>query len=296
MDSIDRTKDFDDIMRTYDSLKTDRERTMAESKLWGMALGSERKALGARLGKKVDRGEWLTEILGDQGTGPRTHNLYDLRARLSQAPSEMWDYIEESECTLHTAVSVYKACLNILSKDNSLSFAAALKTAITEPSTRVRVRNRKRKIARESSRLDWPLLQSIIRKVVKPRLADLPDSLKNRLEDELYEQIHLCFDSFFNKVKRHVEEESGVSLLIRSDRMRNACALLQVDVPPSGELVDLKEAKKKKIAIIQHLHPDHKKRNPEQPGTEQEDNGPYQSIIEAYDAIEAYNDSVEKGT
>jgi hypothetical protein len=294
MADIERTRDFDRILSTYDSLQTERERTAAEGKLWEEALPSERKALTARLGRKADRGEWLAEILGNQESGPKTRNLYDLRTRLAKAPSELWDYVEASGCTLRVAIAVYKACLDMVLKDGSLSFATALQAVTSQPLPKPRVHHKQRKNSGESSRQDWVLLYDLVDKIVKPRLAAVPNSIRKQLAEELKAHVQMGIRAFFNKVKRYRDEEEGVSLLIRRERMQKACEMLWVDVPPPGELANLKKAKEMKWERVKNLHPDHRD-DPTNPCPAQGDNALYQSIIEAYHDIEAYNNSIKRG-
>ena len=265
--------------------------TAAEGKLWDEARPSERKAITARLGRKVDRGEWLEIILGKQESGPRTRSLYDLRTRLAKAPAELWDYVEASGCTLRVAIAVYKACLDMVLKDGSLSFSTALQAVTSQPLPKRKVHHRKHKNSGESSRQDWVALYDLVDKIATPRLAGIPKSISKQLTEELKAHVHMGIRAFFNKVKRYRDEEEGVSLLLRRERMQKACEMLWVDVPPPGELANLKKAKEMKWERVKNLHPDHR----DDPDHPHPDNALYQSIIEAYHDIEAYNNSIVKG-
>jgi len=287
VETIERDSVFEETVRTYDSLKTEQERTAAEGVLWSKALRSERKAVAASTGKKIDRGEWLVVILGNEASGPRMRNLYDLRARLSKAPLELWQYIETSGCTLHTAISIYKTCLDLMSKDGKLSFAVTLQNVLDNPPMYSKPRERKgQKTSGASSKPYWSTIHTLIHKLVDTKTEGLSEELKKKLEEELFEQIHACYSSFSNKAKRYIDEKKGVSTVLRRERMLRACDLLQVDKPGNGELVDLRRARKRKLELVKVLHPDSANNNT--------DTTAYQSVIEAYDDMEAYNDDTQK--
>jgi hypothetical protein len=299
MTEIVRTIDFDKIVQDYDLLKTDRKRAEAEGKLWSQALKSEKTELAQRIGTKIDRGRWLVEILGDQGSGPRTNNAYDLRARLSKAPSEMWDYIESSGCTLHTAVSLYKQCLEAISKNGNLTFTDALQYAIAKPKVRARATSKTHKITNNPSKQDWALLYGLVHKIVKPRITELSESDQQKLESELSAQIQAAVSSFCGKVQRYRSAELEVSDLVLRSKMETACNVLQVDVPPPGQLANLRAARKKAWKIIAQIHPDNRV---SREGNDSVQDGKmtneqltlYQNVNNAVGDIDAYNRRIEE--
>ena len=256
---------------------TDREKSQIESMLWASLPREKRRGNHAR-----ERG--MRELLGGEpNPSPDSLYTYQARAALSTAPVEMWDYMEKSLITLGTAVSLYKKCRIIQSRDKT-TFAMALQEALKQkPSA---CHGAVRPAMDDVSQMEeWDILWKAANAIGQARLKDLPDAIKRDMCGELRNQIKDVLYTFIAKAKRKSADEEEVTLIIRHQRMARACEILQIDAPPLGKSADLKAATNRKRAIAKFNHPD---------ANGNGNSEAYQRAIEAYDSIQAYNEFIER--
>ena len=277
MDAIERTNEFEELVSRHKELKTDREKTEVEARLWDKATGTERKS--------HDRRDWLSEVLGRDNN---TIYAYDMRSRLSKAPPLVWDYVEANATPLGTAVKLYNRAVKYMKSsgvDFSEAFAAIVRLTetnkISVKSTRINKEYRVSDVdLLNPSRRDWQVLYNLIDQITAPRVASLPELVRRELVGKLKIEVTDAMKTFLARLGTARKNEEDIGEVILFQRVEEACKALLLDPPPPGQPVSLKRAKEKKLAIARLNHPD---------ASGAAANETYTRAIEAYDVLETYN-------
>ena len=257
------------LVSLHKAVSSQREKAVFEEQMWWLSSPEERRT--------TNRLKWLSHKVGD------SQGICEARSKLREAPPEMWDYIAEHGVSLGMAVRIYSDSLHLM-KAEGLSFKGALVVA-SKPRASLKPAGRKSgKVGGASregpSKGDWAKLYSVVDDIAQARMLELSEFDRRDLCEDLKRRIQANVKLFCGKVQRKRAGETQVSLVRLYQQVRQACTALQIDLPEYRKLVDLKAAKRKKLALVALHHPDSNSAG---------DTDAYQAVIEAYDVLDSYN-------
>ena len=276
LDPSAREREIGRLVGLHKASSIQKEKADIEEQLWRLSSGEERR-------QAPNREAWLMfKLGGTAGDGSCTQ--YKERAKLREAPAEMWEYIEGGKVALGIAVRIYRDTLRIM-KAEGVNFTKALEAA-----SKPRASLRSGKVADVDGdsprRGDWANLYSVLDDIAQARMRDLPEFDRRDLCEDLKRRIQAEVATFIAKVHRRKAGEDRITFPALYQKVKSACESLRMNPPSYREQVDLKAAKKNKLALVAFYHPDS---NPSGSNTED-----YQTVIEAYDTIELYNKRLGK--
>lgn len=301
--------DTEDLVRQYKELSpamSEKEKAELEHKIW------DSRPPDAALGSRHKREVYLCSLLGG------SLNDIALRAQLYNGGSvidPIWARIEK-DYTVSTGAQIMRSARKIATENSEESLRAAIAKVMREYDSRPLKRYLSDgKIARSNSPTRLPSMEEMRKQAIKPSVRRKPENPDNArafydelrkfiagyvapklvgappiVGEQLYKDferdLKVLLEAFQHKAYRVIKQErTGGLTEVHRRQVIESCRTLSIEPPKPGYPVDLERARKMQRKLAGLYHPDQHKGDESMRGL-------YQSVMEAFGALEQYNESL----
>lgn len=132
----------------------------------------------------------------------------------------------------------------------------------------------------------WGKMRMLLQTFIARRLEDADPLIASSMVGEFERELKVLVTSWTSKLQRAQQRAaSSTVLLVTQNKVTRACAVLGIDPPKKGQLVDMVMAQRKKRLLAKTYHPD---------AAGDGMRAQYEAVLEAYSVLEDYQEMLQQ--